>query len=203
LINFGGGAVTRRRTVLAACLAALTLLIGGCTEKKPANQTLPSTSRSSASSSADALPPLGPADFPMPAEARHRNADGVIAFSKYYFALSNHLLKTLESRPLRELSHNCQVCDELADSYDTDRAAGYRYEGGELSISSTGSALVSGNQAEISFALQQAAVTVRDRSGAVVASKSSEAYSLSGGMAFNWDGARSTWVVTQLDAERI
>jgi Family of unknown function (DUF6318) len=204
LLGDGGDAVTRRWTLrFAAGFGVLTVLVSGCTEKQQANESLPSASTTSASASPDELPPLGPEDFPMPDEARTRTKQGVVAFSSYYFSLSNHLLKTLDSAPLRELSQDCELCNDLADAYDHDRAAGYIYEGGNISISSTGSAVVNGRRAEISFVLQQEAVTVRDRNGAVVDSKSSEPYELTGGMGLVWDDDRATWLVKQLDAERL
>ena len=191
----------RRRSLrLVAGLAVATALVGGCSSKHEANHTLPSASETSASPS---LEPLGPADFPVPDEARQETEDGVVAFSTYYFELSNYLLKTLDSGPLRELSRNCQTCDDLADGYDADRASGYRYEGGDITVSSTGSALIHDGTAEIAIALHQDAVIVRDASGSEVPTKSTEAYSLSGGMGLVWDSQLSTWLVTQLDAERV
>jgi hypothetical protein len=184
--------------VVAGCLVAVATL-SGCAEKQEASTTLPSAS----SASAEDLPPLGPADFPVPDEARQRTEAGVVAFSNYYFDLSNHLLSTLESEPLRDLSRDCSVCDAMADSYDSDKTAGYTYEGGAIRIASTGSIRIQGSEAEISFVLTQDTLTVKDPSGTIAEAKSSLAYRLSGGMALAWDTSRSTWLVTQIDADRI
>src|SRR4051794_4491133 len=148
----GTGRTTVRRQwtarVAAGCLLAVAAL-SGCAEKHEASTTLPSAS----STSGEELPPLGPADFPVPDEARQQTESGVVAFSNYYFDLSNHLLTSLDSKPLRSLSLNCSVCDVMADSYDADKAAGYTYEGGDIRIASTGSAHIEGSTAELSFVL--------------------------------------------------
>jgi hypothetical protein len=193
--------VRRRWTLrLVAALAVTTALLSGCSSKQQANETLPSAAETS---SKPRLEPLGPTDFPVPDEARTKDGSGALAFSRYYVELSNHLLTTLDSGPLRGLSHDCETCNELADGYDADKAVGYSYEGGKLRITSAGSTRLNGDNAEISFVLEQDAVTVRDSSGTVVPDKSSEAYSLSGGIGLLWDDKRATWLVTQLDAERI
>jgi hypothetical protein len=184
--------------VVAGCLVAVAAL-SGCAEKHEASTTLPSAS----STSGEELPPLGPADFPVPDEARQQTEAGVVAFSNYYFDLSNHLLASLDSEPLRSLSRSCSACDAMADSYDADKAAGYMYEGGAIRIASTGSTHIDGDAAELSFVLTQDAMTVRDSSGATVGAKSSQAYRLTGGIALAWDTNRSTWLVTQIDADRI
>ena len=185
---------------VAVCALALPLLLTGCAQKHQASESLPTTS---ATTAAKTLPPLGPADFPVPAEARQRDVDGVVAFSRYYVELSNHLLKTFESQPLRELSAKCKACIDLADGYDRARAAGYRCEGGELTITSTGTAVVKDNQAEISLLIKQAAITVWDGEGSVVQSQSSGAFSLGGGMTLSWDDSRHTWIVIQWTTDRL
>jgi len=91
----------------------------------------------------------------------------------------------------------------MADSYDDDKAAGYVYEGGAIRVASTGSTHIDGDTAELSFVLTQDAMTVRDSSGVTVGAKSSQAYRLTGGIALAWDTNRSTWLVTQIDADRI
>ncbi|MCW2579144.1 MAG: uncharacterized protein JWR82_745, partial [Blastococcus sp.] len=57
-------------------MVAGALLLSGCSEKQEANDTLPSTS---ASPSTEALPEVGPADFPVPDEARTKDAAGAEA----------------------------------------------------------------------------------------------------------------------------
>lgn len=183
-----------------ACLAVVAVFTSGCSDKQEPQAAPPTTTSATASPT---LPPLGPADFPVPAEARQKTEAGALAFAKYYLQLSNHLAPTLDSQPLRDLSVNCETCNQLADSFDHDKAAGYHYVGGNVTVASTGSISVSGSKAELSFLLKQEAMQVLDGSGAEVPGKSSPAYELSGGMVLNWDDADSAWLVAQLDAERI
>jgi hypothetical protein len=185
----------------AAAVAGMAVL-AGCSDGGSANQTLPPMS-SPAAPTTEALQPLGPADFPVPDAARQRTPEGVVAFTTYYLELSEHLLPSLQSQPLRDLSRGCEVCEQVADGYDADRAAGYRYEGDQLSITSTGSAVVRGQTGEISFLLTQPPVAVYDRSGALVPDRQSDAYQLTGGMALEWDDSLESWLVTQLTADRL
>ena len=62
------------------------MLLGGCSEKQEANDTLPSAS---AAETTEALPEVGPADFPVPDEARTKDAAGAEAFLRYYIDLLN------------------------------------------------------------------------------------------------------------------
>jgi hypothetical protein len=177
-------------------------VLAACSDGGTANETLPSTSTSAAETS-ESLAPLGPADFPVPSEARQQTPDGVRAFTTYYLDLADFLLSSLDSEPLRELSSQCEACDQLADTYDADRVAGIRTEGGDISVTSTGTAWANSGQGEISFLLHQTAVAAFDSAGQPLAARSSPAFDLSGGMTFSWDATRSTWVVTQLTAERL
>src|SRR5689334_7494034 len=131
---------------LVACALALPLLLAGCSAKHQASESLPRTPEATASKT---LPSLGPADFPVPVEARAKTAAGASAFARYYIELANHLLSNLDSEPLRELSRNCATCDSLADGYDANKQAGYHYEGGQLFITSLGVASVNGDRGEI------------------------------------------------------
>src|SRR3954454_20253881 len=134
--------MARRSTLrLAACAVAVPLLLAGCSEKHQASQSLPGTKTSASASKP--MAPVGPADFPVPSEARQRTPDGVIAFTKYYVELLNHQLVSLDSSPIRDLSRACQTCTELADSYDHVKALGYRYDGGAIRVVSMGSAVIS------------------------------------------------------------
>ena len=60
----------------AAGLVLVTALVGGCSEKQEANDSLPTAT---ASRTEDQLPPLGPEDLPMPDEARTQDAAGAEA----------------------------------------------------------------------------------------------------------------------------
>jgi hypothetical protein len=73
-----------RRTVIGVVIGAA--LLSGCSDKQEANETLPPTS---ASPTTEALPEIGPADFPVPDEARTKDAAGAEAFMRYYLELSD------------------------------------------------------------------------------------------------------------------
>jgi hypothetical protein len=198
----GGLRRTAMRLVRGAAAAAVGIaVLAGCSDGGTANETLPPTSTTAAETS-ESLPPLGPADFPVPDEARNKTQAGAAAFAQYYIELSNFLLPSLESSPLRELSLDCDVCTQLADGYDADRTAGYTYSGGELTIRSAGKATLVGDAAEIAFIVDQAAVGVADSSGTAVPGKSSDAYALTGGVSLQWENRRKTWLVAQLTLER-
>jgi hypothetical protein len=82
-----------------------TALLTGCAEKQEANQTLPSTS---ASPTTEALPEIGPADFPVPDEARTKDAAGAEAFLRYWIDLLNRQQAIPAGQPLRELGPECE-----------------------------------------------------------------------------------------------
>jgi hypothetical protein len=186
--------------VAAGAVVAISVL-AGCSDGETANETLPPSS--TAAETSESLTPLGPPDFPVPDEAREKTPEGVTAFARYYLALSDHLLTSLDSQPLRGLSQNCEVCDQLADGYDADKAAGLRYEGGKLEVNSTGTAVVESGSGEVSFFLTQEAVTVYDAAGIMVANKTSDSYDLGGGMSLEWDAVSQGWVVTALTLDRL
>lgn len=181
-----------------AFLAAGAVLASGCAEKQEPSTSAPTT----AAEASPTLPPLGPPDFPVPTEARQKTEAGVQAFTRYYIELSNRLLISLDSSPLRALSQGCEDCDSMARGLDKARAAGEHYEGGELAISWLSNAVVKGDSAEVAFLLQQAAVTVRNAQGSMVSEKSSDSFQISGGLSLSWDADRATWVVTTFTADR-
>lgn len=189
-----------RRVRVAVATAVGVAVLAGCSSGETANETLPSAS-STAAETSEALPPLGPPDMPMPSEARQRTPEGVTSFVTYYLDLADFLLKDLESAPLRDLSKDCASCAQLADGYDADRAAGNRYEGGEISIKSMGTASVSARGGEVAYLLHQDAVRLYAPNGEPIPERSIEAVDLSGGITVEWDADRTTWLVTQLTAE--
>src|SRR3712207_7343807 len=101
-----------------------TLLLTSCSEKQEASETLPTAS---ASPTAD-LPPLGPSDFPVPAEARTKDAAGAEAFLRYWIDLLNRQQAIPAGEPLRDLGPDCNECLRIARVYDEADAAGQRYE---------------------------------------------------------------------------
>ena len=94
-----------------AGLVVGTALLTGCSEKVEANDTLPSTS---AAETTEALPPVGPADFPVPDEARTKDAAGAEAFLRYYIDLINRQQAIPAGQPLRDLGPDCQDCLRIA-----------------------------------------------------------------------------------------
>jgi Family of unknown function (DUF6318) len=191
--------VTRRWSLVgAACLLAATVVLGGCSERQEASDTLPSTSAEPTESTPE-LPPLGPPDLPMPDEARTPDAAGAEAFVRYYIELINRTSDVMDAAPLREFSNGCNECSRIAADTDTDGAAGYEYEGGELTITSMGTPLVEGQVAELAFIADQAALRVVESTGQPVNGLSFEAFSdFSCGASLQWNGETDSWVMTGL-----
>src|SRR5215210_8885795 len=99
-----------------------TTLLTSCTEKTEANQTLPTTS---AAPTTEELPSVGPADFPVPDEARTKDAAGAEAFLRYYIDLLNRQQAIPAGQPLRDLSPECGTCQRIARAFDDAAAAGH------------------------------------------------------------------------------
>ena len=134
MINTGVDDVTRRWTLrLVAGLAAGAVLLSGCSGQQEANDTLPGADATPSASEAE-LPPLGPPDLPMPAEARTQDAAGAEAFFRYWIELLNRQQAIPAAQPLRDLGPECIECGRIARVYDEAAAAGRRYVGGHLSV---------------------------------------------------------------------
>ena len=193
--------MTRRWALrLTACLLAGAAMLTGCSEKQEASESLPTTS--SAEPTADALPPLGPDDLPMPDEARTQDAAGAEAFVRYYIELINRTSTVMDAQPLRDLSNGCRDCDRIARSIEEDAQAGKRYSGGEITISDVGTPFMGSGTAEFSLQADIAALSVADASGALDEEDSSSAFpGLSGGAAIRWDGQLESWVMIALTLE--
>jgi hypothetical protein len=206
LVLDSGGFALGRRTAVGVLACAL--LLAGCAEKHEASTTLPSASGNASASASEGitakvLPPVGPADFPVPIEARQHTPAGVQAFTRYYVALVNRQAEKLDPQPLRELSRKCQTCEELAQSLEHTKNAGHHYRGGDLSVSGMGSALITDVEGETSFVLEETPTSVVDATGAVVEVRSTKHTRYTGGVMLRWDTARSTWLMAQLDADPI
>jgi hypothetical protein len=183
------------RGVVATVLGIV--FLAGCSDGGTANETLPSTSNAPAGETSASLPPLGPPDLPMPADARERTAPGFEAFSKYYIDLINRLQRDLNSSYLREFSRNCETCQRLALDADSDASKHYRYAGGSLRITSIAPASLTSTEAEVAFTVDQAAYKVLSASGDAVDGLAGEAVSgLPAGMIGVWSDDH--WVVTNL-----
>jgi hypothetical protein len=180
------------RWVVAGLIVGTTLL-SGCSQKVEANDTLPSTS---AAKTTEALPPMGPVDFPVPAEARTKDPAGAEAFLKYWIDLINHQRAVPNGGPLRDLGPDCQECLRLAQNYDEAAAAGNKYVGGELSLHDLAAPQLESNSAVLSFLLRREPVSLVDGTGAALESRTDPAPDLSSGITLAWSAENNAWLVT-------
>ncbi|MQA35471.1 DUF6318 family protein [Modestobacter roseus] len=180
-------------------MAALTIgaaVLAGCSGGQQANETLPSASSTTAT--AEALPPLGPPDFPMPDEAREMTPEGAEAGLRYYLDLITHQAG-VSGEPLRDLSRDCEFCTFIANRYDEDAAAGYSYRGGELTVEGMSRPAVNGSTAEFSLSLTQAAVDILDANNAPVPGRGQAAAErLNTGARMTWSSQQEYWVMNQI-----
>jgi hypothetical protein len=171
------------------------VLVGGCSEKQEANDTLPSTS---AAETTEALPEVGPADFPVPAEARTKDAAGAEAFLRYYIELSNRQQELLDGQPLRDLGPDCQECLRIARNFDDAAEAGQRYEGGEITLNDVAAPHLNGDEATINFGAKQTAVRLIDGAGATVDELALQPNLISG-IRLTWLEDDRAWIVAGLN----
>jgi hypothetical protein len=196
VINTRGDDVTRRWTVrLAAGLVAATAVLSGCSEKQPANDTLPDQT---AAETTPELPPLGPDDMPMPDEARTQDATGAEAFVRYYIELINRTSTVMDAEPLREFSDGCRECDRLATNVESDATAGLDYESGEITVTKVGRPVTTATSTDLPITVDQAEFIVLDAKGTPTDGGSEPYSDVSGGVALKWDDARSCWVMADL-----
>ena len=173
-----------------------TALLSGCSQKTEANETLPPTSTAPTT---EDLPQLGPADFPVPDEARTKDAAGAEAFLRYYIELSNRQQEQLAGQPLRDLGPDCQECLRIARNFDDVAAANQRYEGGEITINALAPPLLEGDKAIISFVAQQKAVRLLDGAGNPVDAGLPLLPDQSSGITLVWSGPDQSWLVEGLN----
>ena len=191
--------VTRRWTLrLVAGLAAGALVLSGCSERQEASDTLPGADASPSASEPE-LPPLGPPDLPMPAEARTQDAAGAEAFVRYYIDLISNAQASLDSTWIRNLSSGCETCDQLAVSFDEDRTLGYARVGGDVRVSSIPTPAIKDDEAQAAFTLQQSAQRVTKNGTPIAGLDSPERDNLSAGAILTWQEGRQTWFVARLD----
>jgi len=190
--------VTRRWTLrLVAGLVAGAVVLSGCSERQEASDTLPGADASPSSSEPE-LPPLGPPDLPMPAEARTQDAAGAEAFVRYYIDLINRTSTVMDAAPLREFSNGCIECNRIATNTEAAAAKGQHFQDGEISVIQIGEPLISDGTAQLALRVDQARFLVIDASGTPV-DGGCEAYTnVSGGVALEWDSSRTNWSMTQL-----
>jgi hypothetical protein len=173
-----------------------TALLAGCSEKQEANDTLPSPS---AAETTEELPEVGPADFPVPDEARTKDAAGAEAFLRYYIDLLNRQQGVLDGQPVRDLGPDCQECLRIAKNFDEVAAAGQRYEGGEITLNALTEPLLESEKATISFGAKQEAVRIVDSAGAVVDPGLELMPNLGSGIVLIWSDEDETWVAESLN----
>jgi hypothetical protein len=188
--------VTRRRTLrLVAVLAAGGVVLTGCAAKQEASHTLPTTS---AAETTATLPPLGPKDMPMPAEARTKDAAGAQAFVRYYVELINRTSTVMDAAPLREFSDGCRECNRIASNTEEDASAGKDYQGGEITLTDVGKPVTTELSTDLPITVDQAKLVVLDASGNAVTGGSEAFSKVTGGVALRWDPNRTTWVMLDM-----
>ena len=169
-----------------------TALVTGCSEKTEANETLPSAS---AAPTSEALPPIGPADFPVPDEARTKDAAGAETFLRYWIDLMNRQRAIPAGQPLRDLGPDCQECLRIARNYDDVAAAGHRYEGGDLTLNDVPPPVLDRDNALVNFGVRRESVRVVDRAGAVVDPGLPMAPNVISGTNLTWSEGEQAWLV--------
>ncbi|MCF6509710.1 hypothetical protein E9549_20275 [Blastococcus sp. MG754426] len=173
-------------------MLASTVLLTGCAEKQQASTSLPTTEPAPTTES---LPPLGPADLPMPNEARTQDAAGAEAFLRYWIDLLNHQRAIPSGEEIRALGPECQDCLRIAGNYDDAASAGNRYEGGELSLNDVTAPLIDRDEVMIAFGARREAVSLLDAKGALLESRAEPAPNLSSGITLVWSSADHSWLV--------
>ncbi|MFD2093974.1 DUF6318 family protein [Blastococcus deserti] len=173
-----------------------TALLTGCSEKQEASETLPSPS---AAETTEALPPLGPEDFPVPDEARTKDAAGAEAFLRYYIELLNRLQAIPLGEPLRELSPECETCLRIARAFDDAAAAGWTYQGGEVSLNDVTEPQLNGDTASLVFGARVEVLSIRDSAGTPIPDGQEDLSPNAGsGMTLRWSSEHHSWLVAGL-----
>jgi len=190
---------------MAACgLALLALVLGGCTDDRVRpSDTLPPTSEPTATATTEDAP--GPPGYPFPPEALEYTEAGALAFFNYYIDLLNKTTETLDSEPIRLLSGpECFGCDRQVEMYNTDRTAGYQYEGGVLTIAqdTVGVQLrpdvQGGPGALINTGGTASPFSVLDSAGVAVPGRVYPGYDLSVSVSIAWFAGQPSWQVASL-----
>lgn len=113
-------------------------------------------------------PAAEPPEFP-PA-AKKDSEQGATTFATHWMDLVEHGRKTLNADPLRELGlPSCRTCARLIAQLDSDKAAGKRYEGGDIrTLSAQPSQYAKGENAKVGVVFDERELKVFDRSGEAI-----------------------------------
>ncbi|WP_336405505.1 DUF6318 family protein [Klenkia sesuvii] len=172
------------------------LALTGCSDPGTPSDTLPTAASTSAEPT---LEPLGPADFPVPPEAREQTEAGAAAFVRYYIQLINRAQSDLDVQYLDSFSQGCETCAVLSQGLRSLAEQNFTVQGGAISIVSIAPPTLDGAQAEFVVSLAQDEFTVLDAAGAVQQALSAPAaeFPASGGLT-EWSPQTSSWQMTQL-----
>jgi hypothetical protein len=143
----------------------------------------------------EALPEVGPVDFPVPDEARTEEAAGAKAFASYWSELLNRQRDVPDGQPLRDLGPNCEECMRIAENYDAAGAAGNRYDGGAVKITSTAEPFEHGANTHVNFIARADAVRLVNKSGEEVSPRPPSSDLFSSGVALTWSDIDQCWLV--------
>ena len=171
-----------------------TALVSGCSAKQEANDTLPTA----AAETTEALPEIGPADFPVPDEARTKDAAGAEAFLRYWIKLLNRQRTIPEGQPLRDLAPECTDCWRIAENYEEAAATGQRYNGGQLRLNDVTEPQLREDEVSINFGIRQEAVVLIDSSGAPIDAGMPMQLNLSSGVTLVWSEENASWLVKSM-----
>jgi hypothetical protein len=139
---------------------------------------------------------IGPADFPVPPEARTKDAAGAEAFLRYWIDLINRQRAIPAGQPLRDLGPECQECLRIARVFDETAANNERYDGGELILNDVTTPRLDGDKAAFGFGVRQDAVRLVDQVGTLVDPGQEGRENIAGGIDLEWSKASETWLVT-------
>ena len=183
------------RTTAAAAVGMAVL--AGCSDGDTANETLPPVS-SSAAPTAEALQPLGPADFLVPTEAREPTEAGALAAGRYFALLTQYTLQGMNTTGFQKLSRDCDFCNDLVAAVAEDRAAGNHYSGGLIEFRDQGQTVLRDNEAEVAFSLTQGALNVIGPDGNPISDRSQPSADVFSSFTMTWDAEAHAWVLNQL-----
>ncbi len=180
----------------AAAVALGTALLTGCgaAEAEAPSSSLPSAT--SAAPTTEALPVVGPADFPVPPEARTQDAAGAEAFLRYWIDLIDRQRAIPAGQPLRDLGPDCQECRRIAQVFDEAATAGNRYIGGDLTVKDVPAPLMGAGTASFSFSVSAEEERLVDGADIDVAEPAPADPLLFSGLNLSWSTAQEAWLVT-------